>query len=100
MRPIKSSGRAALMSGLGPRFAIAASLAAGALLLAGCLGGGDSKHGVTHADRRASAPRQDGLVEVHTITYTASFGGSDVTALVAIPRAAASRGCVIAQFGL
>jgi cephalosporin-C deacetylase-like acetyl esterase len=88
------------MRALGPRLAIAASLAAGALLLAGCPGGGDSNHGVTSADRRASAPRQDGLVEVHPITYTSSFDGSDVTALVAVPRAAPSRGCVIAQYGL
>ena len=47
MRPMESSGRAALMTALGPRLAIAALLATGALLLAGCFGGGDSKHGAT-----------------------------------------------------
>jgi pimeloyl-ACP methyl ester carboxylesterase len=87
------------MTALGPRLAIAALLAAGTLLLTGCLGGGDGKHGVTSTDH-TSAPRQEGPVEVHTVTYTSSFDGSRVTALVAIPRGATSRGCVIAQFGL
>ena len=85
------------MRALGPQLATAALLATGAVLLASCFGGGESnKHGVTSV----SAPRQVGLVEVHTIIYTSSFDGSHVTALVAIPRAATSRGCVIAQYGL
>jgi cephalosporin-C deacetylase-like acetyl esterase len=48
----------------------------------------------------ASPPHPDGLVDVHTVTYESSFDGSRVTALVATPRAFASRGCVIWQYGL
>jgi cephalosporin-C deacetylase-like acetyl esterase len=74
------------------RLATAALLAAGSLLVGGCGGGGVSTHGVT-------APRPEGLVDVHTVTYRSSFDGSHVTALVALPRAVTSRGCVIWQFG-
>ena len=49
------------------------------------------------ADGAASAPRPDGLVEVHTTSFSSPFDGRRVPAIVAIPRAAASRGCVIAQ---
>jgi cephalosporin-C deacetylase-like acetyl esterase len=43
--------------------------------------------------------RPDGEVSVSTITYRSSFDGSRVAALVAVPRAVPSRGCVIWQFG-
>lgn len=46
-----------------------------------------------------SPPRPDGLVEVHTITFTSSYDGSQVAALVAIPRGVSSQGCVIWQCG-
>jgi pimeloyl-ACP methyl ester carboxylesterase len=39
------------------------------------------------------------LVELHTITFTSSYDGSQVAALEAIPRGVCSRGCVIWQFG-
>jgi pimeloyl-ACP methyl ester carboxylesterase len=44
--------------------------------------------------------RPDREVSVRTITYRSSFDGSRVAALVAVPRAVPSRGCVIWQFGL
>jgi hypothetical protein len=44
--------------------------------------------------------RPDGEVSVRTITYRSAFDGSRVAALVAVPRALPSRGCVIWQFGL
>ncbi|MGH2915022.1 MAG: alpha/beta hydrolase family protein [Solirubrobacteraceae bacterium] len=71
--------------------AVLAALAAGSLLIAGCGGGGG------HAVRGSDTV---GLVTAHTITYRSSSDGSRVTGLVAIPRAVASRGCVIWQFGL
>jgi cephalosporin-C deacetylase-like acetyl esterase len=47
-----------------------------------------------------ATPRLDGLVDVHTVTYRSSFDGSAVSALVARPRAASSRGCLIWENGL
>jgi pimeloyl-ACP methyl ester carboxylesterase len=49
---------------------------------------------------RTVTSRLDGEVSVRTITYRSSFDGSRVAALVAVPRALPSRGCVIWQFGL
>lgn len=66
--------------------------AAGAVLVAGCSGGPASREG-------ADGARAQGLVEVRAVTYTSSVDGSRVSGLAAIPRAAASRGCVIWQFG-
>ena len=66
-----------------------------ALLIGGC--------GGKPARRMQTVPvtsRSDGEVSVRTITYRSSFDGSRVAALVAIPRAVPSRGCVIWQFGL
>src|SRR4051794_5364399 len=61
------------------------------------LGGGDGAAGGGHG---GSAPRADGLVDVRTITYRSSLDGTRVAALVATPRAAPSRGCVIWENGL
>jgi pimeloyl-ACP methyl ester carboxylesterase len=71
----------------------AAFLAAALLLLAGCGGGGRRTHTVV------TSPRPDGQVNVQTVTYRSSFDGSRVAALVSTPRAVASRGCVIWEFG-
>jgi fermentation-respiration switch protein FrsA (DUF1100 family) len=78
---------------LGRRVALAALPAVGALMVNACGGGGAATHGQTSGE-------PDGLVEGHTVTYTSSFDGSPVTALVATPRAGPSRGCVIVQYGL
>jgi pimeloyl-ACP methyl ester carboxylesterase len=56
--------------------------------------------GVKIGDERASAPRSNGLVDVRTITYRSSLDGGHLNALVARPRAATSRGCVIWENGL
>ena len=77
-----------------PPSAIAALVCAGALSIGGCFGGGAG----TGTDGSARAPRPDGLVEVHTITYSSSFDGRRVRGTVAIPRAG-SRGCVLWQDG-
>jgi pimeloyl-ACP methyl ester carboxylesterase len=87
------------MSGLRVRLATAALLVVGVLLIDACGGAGGSTHGVTDAEGAAPAPRADGLVDVHTITYRSSFDGSRVTGLAAVPRAVPSRGCIIWQFG-
>ena len=88
-----------------PRLALVL-LAAGALsivlggLLIGAFGGGDAgTRAVTSTDGLASAPRLDGLVAVQEFADT---GRDDrrVTGVVATPRAAPSRGCVIWQHGL
>jgi hypothetical protein len=54
---------------------------------------------MTRTHRKTPAPRSDGLVAVHKITYESGFDGSPVTALVAIPPGVPSLGCVIRQFG-
>jgi pimeloyl-ACP methyl ester carboxylesterase len=69
----------------------AASVAA-ALLICGC-------GGKTAPKMPAVTSRPDGEVSVRTITYRSAFDGSRVAALVAVPRAVPSRGCVIWQFG-
>jgi uncharacterized protein len=77
----------------GARRATVLLLTVGSLSVAGCgQGGGGTK-------TTTSPPRPDGLVTVRTITYTSSFDGSRVAALVATPRAVSSRGCVIWEFG-
>lgn len=70
----------------------AASVAV-ALLIGGC--GGKTAHKMPTV-----TSRPDGEVSVRTITYRSSFDGSRVAALVAVPRAVSSRGCVIFQYGL
>jgi fermentation-respiration switch protein FrsA (DUF1100 family) len=79
---------------------------AGLVIVVGCVvavaiasrGGG--RAGPPNGGRFASAARPDGLVNVRTIGYRSSLDGSTVSALVATPRAAPSRGCVIWENGL
>jgi uncharacterized protein len=71
----------------------------GASLVVAVTEDGGNTHGGTSGERSAAATAADGLVEVQTVTYTSSHGRR-IAGLVATPRAAPSRGCVIWQYGL
>lgn len=66
---------------------ILAAPAVAIALLSGCGGDGGDAVG-----------RSDGLVALRSVSYTSAFDGERVTGSLAVPRALASRGCVIWQY--